>query len=356
MSDLGQLIFTGISGAGLTSEEEKFLETENIGGVILFSENFESPAQLAELINHIQRCRREYPLFIAVDHEGGRVTRFSKGFSEIPAMRDIGKTNSPKLAFHLSKIMAEELKTCGINVNLSPVCDILMNEDNKVIGDRSFGESEEVVSKFVSSFIRGFQTQNILACAKHFPGHGSTSKDSHFDLPYVKRTLEELREHEFKAFSKAIKARVEFVMMAHLVVDAIDTELPTSLSSKAYDLLRNELRYNGVILTDDMEMKAIADRYSTEEAAVMAISAGADMIEYRNFDESVKALEALKEAKKTKVLRNDVVAEKIDRISRCKKAHLSDYSPIYIPEIGKKLNTGASQALIREINDKISQL
>jgi beta-N-acetylhexosaminidase len=355
MSDLGQMIMTGISGTVLSPKEENFLEIENIGGVILFSHNYESPAQLAELVNHIQRCRREYPLFIAVDQEGGRVCRFKKGFTQIPSMQDVGRSNSPKLAFHLAKIVAEELAACGINTNFAPVCDILIRPENKVIGDRSFGADEEVVSKFVSSFIRGFQTHNILACAKHFPGHGSTLKDSHYDLPVVKRTMAELEQDEFKTFSKAIKSRVEFVMMAHLIVDAIDESLPTSLSPKAYSILRDDLRYTGLIITDDMEMKAIADRYSTAQAAVMAIKAGADIVEYRSFEESVTALDGLKAAKKTKELKNDLIAQKVERISRCKKSNLADYEPIYIPEIGKKLNTGASQALIKEIQDRLSQ-
>lgn len=356
MSDLGQLIMTGISGASLTSEEEKFLESENIGGVLLFAENYESPAQLAELINHIQRCRKEYPLYIAVDHEGGRVCRFKSGFTQIPNMMSLGKTDSPKLGFHLAKIMAEELVACGINLNLAPVCDILTNDSNQVIGDRSFGNNEETVSKFVSSLIRGFQTNNILACAKHFPGHGSTTKDSHFDLPVVKRSLDMLREEEFKTFAKAIKSRVEFIMMAHLIVEDIDKDLPTTLSSKAYDLLRNELRHTGLIITDDMEMKAITDHFSITDAAVMAIDAGADIIEYRSFESSQIALEALKEAKKTKKIKNDKITRKLDLITQSKKTHLSNYEPVYIPEISKKLNTGASQALLREVEEKIAQL
>jgi beta-N-acetylhexosaminidase len=356
MSELGQLIISGISGKSLTNDEESFLESENIGGVILFKENYESPAQLAELVNQIQRCRKEYPLFISTDHEGGRVCRFKDGFSFIPPMQDIGLTDSPKLAFHLAKIMADELNSCGVNVNFSPVCDVLTNKANKVIGDRAFSDDDESVSKFVSSFIRGFQTNGVMACAKHFPGHGSTKLDSHFDLPIIKKSLEELREVEFKPFIKAVKSRVEFVMMAHLVVDSIDSKLPTSLSKKAYELLREELRFTGMIITDDMEMKAISDKYSYEEAAVMAISAGADIVEYRSMECAKLALEGLKQAKKTKEIKNDVINEKVERILKAKKSYFSEYKPIYIPEISKKMKTASSQVLIKEIQDKITQL
>ena len=185
MADLGQLFITGISGVHLNDEEREFIESEQIGGVILFSHNYESPAQLAELINSIQHLRKEYPLFISIDHEGGRIHQFKSGFTWFPSMGELAKLDSPKICFHAHKIMADELKTIGFNLSFSPCCDILTNKDNKVIGDRSFGNSGDVVSKFISSAIRGLQTNGILACAKHFPGHGSTSKDSHFHLPYV---------------------------------------------------------------------------------------------------------------------------------------------------------------------------
>lgn len=356
MNELGQMIMTGISGTSLKDEERDFLEKENIGGVILFSENYDNPAQLAELVNSIQQTRQEYPLFIAVDNEGGRVFRFKENFTQFPPMYEIGLADSPKLCFHIAKIMADELAACGVNVNLSPVCDIWTNPNNKVIGDRAFGKDEETVSKFVSSIIRGLQTNGILSCAKHFPGHGSTTKDSHFDLPIVKRTREELEAEEFKPFIKAIKSRVEFVMVAHLIVDAIDSERPTSLSKKAYQIIRDELKHSKLIITDDMEMKAITDNFGVGEAAVMAIEAGADIVEYRSMEMARKALEALKEARKTKVLKNDQLKESLDRITAAKKEYLSEYKPVYIPDIAKKLNTGATKSFMAEVLEKIEQV
>ncbi len=355
MNELGQLVMTGISGTSLLEEEREFLEKENIGGVILFTENYDNPAQLAELVNSIQQTRQEYPLFIAVDNEGGRVFRFKNNFTQFPSMYEVGLTDSPKLCFHIAKIMADELNACGVNVNLSPVCDIWNNPNNKVIGDRAFGKDEETVSKFVSSIIRGLQTNGILSCAKHFPGHGCTTKDSHFDLPIVKRSMEELKNEEFKPFIKAIKARVEFVMVAHLIVDAIDPEKPTSLSEKAYSLLRDELKHGKLIITDDMEMKAITDNFGVEEAAVMAIGAGADIVEYRSMAMAKKALEGLKEARKTKKLKNDQLKASLERVMNAKKEYLSEYKPVYIPDIAKKINTGATQSFIAEIREKIEQ-
>jgi beta-N-acetylhexosaminidase len=356
MSNIGQMVFTGISGTSLTDDEAKFIEEENIGGVVLFKNNYETPGQLAELVNSIQALRKEYPLYIAVDHEGGRVMRFRTSFTQFPPMLDLAKTESPKNCFQVATIMADELSACGINLNLSPVCDILTNQSNKVIGDRAFGKEPESVSKFISSMIRGFQTNKVMACAKHFPGHGSTTKDSHFDLPIVKKELSELQSDEFVPFVKAIKSRVEFVMMAHLIVEGIDPDLPCTLSPKAYEILRNDLKFNKLIISDDMQMKAIADNFGTGEAAVMAIKAGADIIEYKDMDQARIALDALKQAAKTKELKNDIIKDRTDRINESKKENLKDYTPIYIPEIAKKINTKQSQAFLNDITEKIDQL
>lgn len=352
----GQLVMTGISGHMLTEDEKDFIQSNNIGGVIIFSHNFVDPAQLAELINSIQTLRDEYPLFIAVDNEGGRVFRTRSHFTQIPAMLNLAKLNSPKLVYEVHKIMAEELKVCGVNLDFAPCADTLTNSTNKVIGDRSFGSDPDEVEKYVSAAIRGLQTHGIMACAKHFPGHGGTTKDSHFDLPLVKTSLDEIIKNELIPFQKASKARVEFMMMAHLLVDALDTEFPTSISAKAYELLRNSTKFKGIIITDDMEMKAITDKYSTGEAAVMALLAGADMVEYRTMTEAKKAFEGIHEAIKTKRLSHQLIDEKLKRVGECKKRNLGNYKPVYIPELVNQINTKASQALLKEVTDKISQL
>jgi len=254
--------------------------------------------------------------------------------------------DSPKLVFEVHQVMAKELSACGINLSYSPCCDILTNPENKVVGDRAYGKDAESVEKFISAAIRGLQTSGLLSCAKHFPGHGSTSKDSHFDLPLVKTTMEELRKREMIPFIKASKSRVEFMMMAHLLVDALDDKLPTSLSAKAYEFLRQETKFTKIVITDDMEMKAISDKYSTEEAATMAINAGADMLLYRNMEEAKKALAAIREAVKKKTLKREAVVEKALRIEKCKKENLAEYQPIYIPKIVDSFNTSEAKKLI----------
>lgn len=355
MNQIGQLVFTGLSGYTLTDEEKKFIEKEDIGGVILFTKNYESPAQLAELVNSIQVLRKEYPLFICTDHEGGRVIRFKSQFTQFPPMLEIAKLDSPKLVFEVATIMAEELLACGINLNLAPVCDIWNNEQNKVIGDRAFGTDHETVSKFISSMIRGFETNHLLSCAKHFPGHGNTLKDSHYDLPIVKKPLSEITAEEFQPFIKAIKARVDMIMMAHIIVEDIDPELPCSLSPKAHDILRKDLRYKGLILSDDMQMGAITAHRGTGEAAIMAIKAGSDLVEYRDMPEAVLGLEGLKKAQKDKIIKPAEFTDRLNRIMEVKKAYFTDYKPIYVPDLEKKFNKKATQAFIEDLKKKIAE-
>jgi beta-N-acetylhexosaminidase len=355
MNKLGQLVFTGVSGLSLNQEEKKFIEKEDIGGVILFSKNYESPAQLAELVNSIQVLRKDYPLFIATDHEGGRVVRFKTHFTQFPPMLEIAKLESPKLFFEIATIMADELLACGVNLNLAPVCDIWNNEQNKVIWDRAFGVDHETVSKYISSMIRGFQTNGLLSCAKHFPGHGNTLKDSHFDLPIVKKPLSEIRAEEIQPFIKAIKARVDMVMMAHIIVEDIDSELPCSLSPKAHKILREELKYKGLILSDDMQMKAITDHRGTGDAAMMAIKAGSDLVEYRDMSEAVLGLEGLKKAYKDKTIKPQDFADRTDRVEDCKKRYFTEYKPIYVPDLEKKFSKKAHQNFADEIRKKLAE-
>ncbi len=354
MIDIGQLILMGIEGKSLLPEEKDFIKKENIGGIILFSKNYEDPVQLAQLVNSIQKLRKDYPLFISVDHEGGRVIRFRDHFTQFPPMLDIAKLDSPKCFYSLSKIMAEELLLCGVNFNFSPCCDILTNEKNIVIGDRAFGKDSETVSKFISSAIRGFQTNGMVACAKHFPGHGSTYKDSHFDLPEIGKSLDELRGKEFLPFKKAIKSRVEFIMMGHLLIPTVDPSFPASLSKKWHDILRKELKFDKLIISDDLQMEAITKHFTLEEASTMALDAGSDILIYRDFEHAQKGHQAIIEGLKEKKLNSGQIFEKNKRILDCKKRFFKEYKPVYVKGIEKKLNIESTKTFLKDITAKIS--
>jgi len=353
IADLGQLFMTGVGGHELSAEERQFIREENIGGILLFSKNFQSPAQLAELINHIQELRSERPLLIAVDQEGGRVQRFKAPFTVIPPMHTIGLTKSPKICFELHQHMAKQLKAVGVNLNLGPCCDIWTNEQNKVIGDRSFGHSPEVVEKFVSAAIRGLQTEGIISCAKHFPGHGDTLKDSHISLPLIKNSREVLMERELIPFRRAIKSKVPMVMMGHLLVDCIDEEWPISLSEKAHRFLRDEFKFKGVIITDDMQMGALTEKNDLEQMVYRSMIAGADILEFRDFEQTVKAYEACQELIKTAKIKRQVIEEKIKRVKDLKDEWISQYKPSYIPDISKSFSKNDGQRLL-DLIDKMN--
>lgn len=345
----------GVAGLQLTPTEASFIRENNIGGVTLFACNYEAPAQLAELINEIQKCRDEQPLFIAVDQEGGRVQRFKNGFSIYPPLADMGKLDSPKTTYEIHQMLGRELSAVGVNLNYSPVCDVWSNPQNKVIGDRAFSDKTDIVEKHVSAAIRGLHESNLIACAKHFPGHGSTKKDSHLDLPYVTHSMEFWEQVELPPFKKAAKARVDMVMMAHLVVDIIDKDRPCTISPKAYQLLRETLKFDKVIITDELEMNAIKDHFGIKEACVEALNVGADQVLYRSFETSVECFEVAIKAYEKKQLKASDIQSKYQRIIKLKEEKLSNYKPIIIPELKKSMKVAEHTAYLNKLKDQSTQ-
>lgn len=348
--ELGQLFLIGFPGLELSDDTSAFISQAGIGGVILFAQNYDSPGQLAELINQVQECRADLPLWIGIDHEGGRIQRFKKGFTRIPDAASITATDSPRLAFEIAEMMAKELKSVGINLNFAPVADINTNPKNPVIGVRSFGADEETVSKMSSAFVRGHLIAGVQACVKHFPGHGDTQQDSHFTLPKVSTPLETLKEREFRPFVKAFKGRCNFVMTAHIVNPTIDPKFPATLSSIFLrDILRKEIRYQKIVVSDDMEMKAITDHFGAEDAPRMAIEAGCDMLLYRTEAGGRHAYASLLKALESGQLRSELVCEAADRIKAVKKECLLPYQPVLIADLREKINTGQNQALVARV-------
>lgn len=352
---LAQLFIVGLAGTSLTEREESFIKETNPGGVILFKNNYENPAQLAELSNKIQSLKSTHPFFISADQEGGRVQRFKEPFTVFPPMYEIAKLNSPKLCYEVHKTIAKELIACGINLNFSPCCDVLFNEKNTVIGDRSFGENPVEVEKYVSAAIRGLQTHGVISVAKHFPGHGSTIKDSHYDLPFIDATVDEIIEKELQPFKKASRSRVVGMMMAHLQIDSIDESAPTSLSKKAYVFLREQLKFQGLIITDDMEMGAISKNQGIPEACCQALIAGADLICIRNFDEGEKAIQLLQVKLANGELDEQIFSDKLARINNVKSQYLKDIKPIYIPQLTEVFDNEETQVLMVDLAQKIAE-
>ena len=280
---VGQLIMVGFEGTQANEVVKTHIRERFVGGIVLFSRNIQSPKQTAELTNELQRLAqttaRQIPLFIGIDQEGGWVIRLREGATVLPGNMALGATGSTELAERAGEITAVELAAVGVNLNFAPVMDVNNNLNNPVIGRRSFGESPELVSRLGVAYLRGLQHNGVLATAKHFPGHGDTTVDSHFDLPTVSHDLERVHALELQPFRAAIDADVAAIMTAHIIYPALDPDRPATLSPTVLtDLLRKELGFDGLLITDDMEMKAIDARYQSGEAAVMAVEAGADIV------------------------------------------------------------------------------
>jgi beta-N-acetylhexosaminidase len=349
---LGQLFIIGFNGLELPGDTSNFISQSRIGGVILFAHNFETPGQLAELSNQIQECRGEVPLWVSVDHEGGRVQRFKKGFTKLPEAAAIAATDSPKLAFEIAEMSARELKAAGINLNFAPVADIHTNPKNPVIGPRAYGTTEEQVSKMVSAVVRGHCVQGVQPCVKHFPGHGDTTTDSHFALPRVETPLEILQEREFRPFVKAFKSRCSLVMTAHILNPKLDPEFPATLSKKVLrEILRKNLRYSRVIVSDDMEMKAITDHFGVDDAPRLAIQAGCDLLIYRSEAAARHAYESLSKALESGALAPELVLEAETRVLALKRESLLPYHPVAISEVGQKIGIPEHQAIVQKLDE-----
>jgi beta-N-acetylhexosaminidase len=285
---VGQLFLVFFEGSDLSPALSEMIMKLHIGGIVLFarSGNIESPEQLARLIGDAQAlAAREgagVPLFVAIDQEGGPVSRLTDGFTVFPSNMAVGATGSADRAREMARIMAAEMRAVGINMNLAPVMDVNDNPDNPVIGIRSFGASPELVAQMGAAMIETYQANGILATAKHFPGHGNTAVDSHVGLPVVTGKIERLAAVELAPFRAAIAAGVGAIMTAHVVAPAIEPTagLPATLSARVLGgLLREQLGYDGLIVTDSLGMGALG-RYEAAEVATLAFVAGADVLAF----------------------------------------------------------------------------
>jgi len=354
---VGQLLIAGFDGHHLPVELKALAREFGLGGVILFARNIGEPEQVAELCHEAARLTPDMPLWVSVDQEGGRVARLKAPFTEWPAMATLGRSGDVGLAERFARALASELKAIGITLDYAPVLDIHTNPKNQVIGDRALGEKADEVARLGAAIIRTLQAQGIAACGKHFPGHGDTEADSHHELPLVEQPPERLREVEFVPFRAAIDAGVAAIMTAHVLVPALDETRPATLSARIVTkLLREELKYDGVILSDDLEMKAIANEYAVPSAAPLAIEAGCDacLICSGDHDTQAAALESLVHAVEDDHLRLPRVEDAIARQQRAKERFLA--APIAArPRRGRALQQILGRDEHRAIADEMAR-
>lgn len=306
----GQLVVVGIAGTSLAAEEAALLRSGARGGVVLFKRNIahqDRTAQLGQVLALTKAIRDAAGggTLVAIDQEGGRVVRIGPPAMALPPMRKIGDRGDAAFAERLAEAQARELAALGITMSFAPVADIHTRPENPIIGDRAFGETPKVVARFAGAWARGLARGQVLSCLKHFPGHGDTTVDSHLALPRVERDragLEAIELAPFRALAK--EAAVHSMMTAHVVYPALDADVPATLSrAVCTDLVRTKLGFDGVLFSDDLEMKAIA--LPPGEAAVRAITAGCDsVLVCSRADMAAEVHEALvKEAEKSDVFR-----------------------------------------------------
>lgn len=292
----GQMLmpdFRNWNGKNVTEmlpEIEQLVKKYHLGGVILFRENVVTTEQTARLVSDYQAAAEKFGLLLTIDQEGGIVTRLQSG-TDMPGNMALGATRSPEISWNVGNAIGEELASLGINMNFAPVMDVNNNPDNPVIGVRSFGEDPQLVADMGVAYTKGLQVAGVAATAKHFPGHGDTAVDSHLGLPEVPHDKERLKQVELYPFQKGMEAGIDAIMTAHVTFPKIDgtkaisqktgeeIAIPATLSYKVLtELMREEMGYEGVITTDAMNMKAIADHFGPVDAAIRAVKAGTDIV------------------------------------------------------------------------------
>lgn len=277
-TEVAGLLCVGFHGKS-PSPEVLELVRRGVYGVVLFGRNVESAEQVAELTAALKRAAGR-PLLVSVDQEGGRVARLREpqGFTELPPMRALGELGDPEVARAAGALLGRELRAVGIDQDYAPVVDVDTNPANPVIGDRSFSRDPEVVGRLGAAVALGLQAEGVAACAKHFPGHGDTSQDSHHDLPRLPHARERLDRVELQPFRTLARAGVASVMTAHVIFEPLDPARPATLAPSVMRLLREEVGYDGCAISDDLEMKAVAEHFPLEQAAPGAVAAGVDAL------------------------------------------------------------------------------
>ena len=350
----GQRLMVGFHGHEASADVKRMIHDYGAGSVILFARNVASPEQVADLVRELQAEARaaghDLPLLVAVDQEGGRVARMRAPWTEWPPLRALGRQGSEEMARKMGQALAAELHACGIRLDFAPVVDVDTNPQNPVIGDRSFGADPDLVGRLGAAMIRGLQGGGVAACAKHFPGHGDTDVDSHLDLPRVEHPRSRIEEVELPPFRAAIAAGVASIMTAHVLVRALDEELPATLSPRVVGLLRRELKYEGVIVSDDLEMKAVAKRWAPGPLAVGAAKAGCDLLPVcATHDAQVESLEGLVKAVEAGDIPWKAMDEACARIRRLKETYLLPWRDPDPRAARAAAGAGERVALSREI-------
>jgi beta-N-acetylhexosaminidase len=328
---IGQIMVAGFFGLTATPEIIDLIQNHHVGNIILFSRNVADPQQLKDLTRQLQSIAREagqrYPLLIMLDQENGMVRRLGQGATIFPGNMTLGAVGSEQDAYNVALASGRELKALGVNMNLAPDVDVNNNAANPVIGVRSFGEDPQMVARLGAAQVRGYSAAGMLTSIKHFPGHGDTAVDSHLALPVVPYDLERLERMELVPFRSGIEAGATTVMIAHMYLPEIMKQamLPSTISPEIVNgLLRQHLGYDGVVISDCLEMKAVANTIGVERGAVLALQAGTDLILIsHHYEYQLGGINAIKAALQDGTLQPQTLEQAVARVLKLKGQHLT---------------------------------
>ncbi|HTK12143.1 MAG TPA: beta-N-acetylhexosaminidase [Ktedonobacteraceae bacterium] len=328
---IGQLLMVGLPGTTLNAEIIELIQHYHVGNIILFKRNIQDVEQVRELTQSLQQIAREagqrFPMLISVDQENGMIRRFGEQATIFPGNMALGAIGSEQLTYEIAEATGRELQAMGINMNLSPVVDVNNNPANPVIGVRSFGENPAEVARLASALVRGYHAAGVITNLKHFPGHGDTATDSHLALPVIPFGLERLEQLELIPFKQAIAAGADSVMIAHLFLPQLmkELDLPSTVSPEIVrDLLRTKLDFQGMILTDCLEMNAVSETIGTAQGALLALKAGNDLLLVSHrYDRQRDSVELLRRSVEDGSLTPDLISDAAERILRLKQQYLS---------------------------------
>jgi beta-N-acetylhexosaminidase len=342
---IGQMLLVGIDGTVLDEQAKRMITEDKIGGIILYKDNIKSLKGMISLINSMKKSNtgNPAPLFMSVDQEGGKVSRMPKEYATFPSNGTVGASNDAAAAEKMGKLLAREVRSAGFNMNFAPVLDINSNPDNPVIGDRSFGNAADQVIQLGIAEMKGIESEGVVPVVKHFPGHGDTSVDSHLDLPIVNKTAGQLADLEWLPFQAAIKEGTDAVMVAHILFPKLDPDKPASLSRTIIgEQLRDEMGYQGIVITDDLTMGAIMKNYDLTTAAVDTVNAGSDiLLVAHGYDNEKRVMDSLLQNVKNGKIQETRIDESVYRILALKaKYNLSDEQIPFpdLTDLNKEIN------------------
>lgn len=322
---IGQLIIAGIDGTSVQELDKSLITDYHVGGFILYANNLVTRQQTHSLVSDLKEINKwnKLPLFISVDQEGGRISRLPE-VENTPSSLVIGNKNDKEYAYRIGRKIGENVKSFGFNLDYAPVLDINSNPENPVIGDRSFGNNADIVHNMGIQVMKGIQAEKVISVVKHFPGHGDTVVDSHIQLPKVNKSLTQLQNLELIPFEYAINNGADVVMVAHILLPKLDKTYPASMSKAVItDLLRNQLHFDGVVITDDMTMGAIVDNFEIGEAAVDSILAGSDIILVAHDNTNIHTvIKSIKTAVENNIITEDRINESVERVMELKNNYL----------------------------------